>query len=195
MKLCLYGGSFDPVHNGHLFYARKALEQLAPDQMILMPVNRSPFKKENPAAGKHRLAMLRRAFAEMENVHISTWELEKPGPSYTIDTVYYLISLYDAVEKLYILAGMDQMAAIQKWKDIDKMLTLGVSFAVFPRKGYSFSDIHPDFRPHCITIDGPVVDISASALREKIRKGENVANLIPESVLNYIQENNLYSHA
>ncbi|HBY18528.1 MAG: putative nicotinate-nucleotide adenylyltransferase [Marinimicrobia bacterium 46_43] len=195
MKLCLYGGSFDPVHNGHLFYARKAQEQLSPDRIILMPANRSPFKEKNPIAGSHRLEMLKRAFTGMENIQISTWELEKPGPSYTIDTVRYLISLYDAVKKLYILAGMDQMVEIEKWKDIEEMLSLGVSFAVFPRKGYSFSDIHPDFRPLCVLIDGPVVEISASDLREKIRKGKDVSGLIPPSVLNYIQENKLYIHA
>lgn len=195
MKLCLYGGSFDPVHNGHLYYARKTQEQLAPDRIILMPANRSPFKEKNPTAGIHRLEMLKRAFTDMENIQISTWELEKPGPSYTIDTVRHLISLYDTVKKLYILAGMDQMAEIEKWKNIEEMLSFGVSFAVFPRKGYSFSDIHPDFRPYCVLIDGTVVEISASDLREKIRKSEDVSGLIPSSVLNYIQENKLYIHA
>lgn len=195
MILCLYGGSFDPVHNGHLFYARYVLQHLHPDQIIVMPANRSPFKQENPIDGIHRVEMLKRAFRDEKKITISTWELQKPGPSYTINTIRHILSLYDSVEKLYILAGMDQMAEIKKWKAIDEILSLGVIFAVFPRKGFDKHEIDPDVRNKCIFLEGPVLDISASCIRKKLRKGEDVRDLTPLPVLKYIKENKLYIDA
>jgi len=195
MNTCLFGGSFDPVHQGHVYYVHRVQESLHPDLIILMPANRSPFKKENPTDGKHRVEMLKRAFPEMKNVLISTWELERPGPSYTIDTVRYLYTFYDSIKTLYILVGMDQMAQIKKWKSLDEMIKMGVIFVVFPRKGYDSSDIDSKIKKYCLFIDGPILDISASSLREKIKAGEDVSNQIPPAVWEYIKKNNLYTYA
>jgi nicotinate-nucleotide adenylyltransferase len=195
MNLCLFGGTFDPVHNGHVYYARKILRELSPDMLIIMPANQSPFKENRPVDSFHRLEMLNRVFKHSEHIIISTYELKKTGPSYTVDTVRYLLSQYNPVSKLYIIAGMDQAVDMIHWKDMDVILDLGVHFAVFPRRGFDKKDIHPKIRKKCTYINGPLIDVSSSDIRQKIRNNEDIREYLPEVVFRYITEKGLYRNA
>lgn len=195
MKLSLFGGTFDPVHNGHLYYARKILREISPDRLIIMPANRSPFKNHEPVKASHRLEMLRRAFKDDKRIVISTYELDKPDPSYTVDTIRYLMSHYQPIDRFYLLAGMDQAVDMIHWKEIDSILEMGVIFAVFPRREYERKEIHPAILKQCLFLDGPFIDISSSDIRDKIRRREAVKDHLPEEVLTYITDMGLYHHA
>jgi nicotinate-nucleotide adenylyltransferase len=187
MRIALYGGTFDPIHHGHLILAREAREVLGLDQVIFIPAARSPFKPGVQAApAEVRLAMLRAAVEEEAGFAVDDTELHRGGTSYTIDTVLAARERWPGAE-LYWLIGQDHVRELPKWHRYEELRTL-VKFAVFSRRG------------HETAADGfPViarqVDISATDIRARVARGQSIRYLVPEPVRALIAQHGLYSNS
>jgi len=195
MKLCLFGGSFNPVHKGHVYYVEKILTDFQPDLLILMPAFQAPLKDEKPLDSTHRLNMIYMALNNRDKIIISDWEIKQKGTSYTINTVKYILSEYENIQEFFILTGMDQAVDLHKWKSIKEMLDLGIRFLIFPREGYSENQIRPEIREACLFVSGPLITISSSQIRQMVREGKDVKQLLPDTVCTYIKKHGLYRNA
>lgn len=169
MKIGIYGGSFDPIHFGHLTVARNAMKELALDKLIVVPANVSPFKTSEPpkAAVYDRLELLKAAFADDSRVVVDTRELERGGVSYTIDTVRELVAENPGAE-FYYLIGSDSEEGLPKWKDIDELKRL-VTFKVFPRTKESSTEIRELFEKNAVVLN-PDAKLAAAVRQGVIRK-------------------------
>jgi len=183
LRLGLYGGSFDPVHHAHLILARQALEDLKLDRVIFIPAAESPFKPGSTAASaEDRLEMLRLAIQGESAFAVDRIEIDREPPSYTIHTVKSYKAQYPR-EKLIFLVGEDHVESLPKWNDFDELIQL-VKFAILSR-----SDLP-------LRVDYPVVrrriDLSSTEIRRRVVCNLPISYLVPESVLRYINEKNLY---
>ena len=183
LRLGLYGGSFDPVHHAHLILARQALEDLQLDRVIFIPAAESPFKPGNTAASaEDRLEMIRLAIQGEPAFAVDRIEIDREAPSYTIHTVKSYKAQYPK-ENLIFLVGEDHVESLPKWNDFDELIQL-VNFAILSR-----SDLP-------LRVDYPVVrrriDLSSTEIRRRVVCNLPISYLVPESVLRYINEKNLY---
>lgn len=181
-KVALLGGSFDPVHNGHVAMAEAALKELGVDEVWLVPANQSPLKNFVPTSNEHRLAMLELVCREHPQFKVCDLELHREGMSYTIDTLEELHRLYPDTEFYWIL-GADQQAQFEQWKDWQKLLTLATFVVVDRNENLKTDGIHKEFIPLAME----PVDVSST----QVRHGKRL-NLIPESVRQYILDHELY---
>ena len=193
MPIALLGGSFDPVHIGHLHVCEQVLMELGYDRVLLIPAYRSPLRP-NPhfASPKQRLQMLALATTGNDRLQIDSWELEQSRLSYTIDTVRHLNSLYnphdDPSNRLGLIVGSDHIAQLARWYDSARLLE-SVNLIVFARDHRRPQDI-----PAAVTyIDTMPLVMSSSLIRQRIAQGLAFRYLVPEAVYNYIQEQRLYS--
>ncbi len=178
-KIAVLGGSFDPIHAGHLQIAKSALH-MGMDEVWLMVTNDTPLKDRRLTSSKHRVAMIHRAIAPYRRIHCCELELARTGKSYTIDTVRELKHRYPQTD-FYWLIGSDQAAQLDAWKDVEK-LTQEVPFIVFSRKGEQGESPYPlRYRQMAL------VDVSSS----EIRAGHKWRYLHPQ-VRRYIAQNALY---
>lgn len=191
MKIGFLGGSFDPVHFGHLMAAQDAYEQQQLDRLVLVPAAQAPLKpNEIRSSAKDRLAMLRAAVEGNDRFTISDFELKRGGVSYTIDSARHFRQLYPN-DTLYWIIGGDQLPRLNQWKDIRELATL-VEFIFLERPGYPVKE-HPEIpglRLH--RCDGHLLAISSTELRERIRKGLALDYFVPHKAIVYIKENKLY---
>jgi nicotinate-nucleotide adenylyltransferase len=187
MRIGLFGGSFDPVHNGHLTLAACCAEQGGLDAVWFVPAALQPFKLGGPVASDaDRVAMLRLAIADMPGREVSTLEIDRGGVSYTVDTLRQLhAELPDA--ELFFLMGADTLRDLPGWREPDEVLRLATPMAV-QRPGEA--DVVTDV-PH-MRIGMPPMDISSSDIRKRIATGESIEGLLPASVAAYIDEYGLY---
>jgi len=193
VKIGLFGGTFDPVHIGHLAAARDAAGELNLDRVFLIPAARAPFKEERLAAGgDERLAMLRIAVGHDPLFEVSDFELLRGGISYTIDTVrHFREHLPDA--ELFLIIGADQWGHLGEWKEI-REIAKQVTFVVVERPG---SELGPepggieDLR--WVRCEGHHLDIASSDIRARLQAGTSVDSLVPPAVAAHIQERKLYA--
>ena len=182
-KIAIYGGTFDPVHHAHLILAREAIETLDLDKVILVPAAISPLKKAAPvASGEVRLAMLRAAIKDEPEFEVDQCELLRPPPSYTIDTVEE-IRRHECDVSIYCLIGEDNVEQLPRWHrfaELEKM----VRFVVLDRTGKQPS--------HSYRLIHRSIDISATEIRRRVAQNESIRYLVPESVEEIIQRENLY---
>jgi nicotinate-nucleotide adenylyltransferase len=182
-RLAILGGSFNPIHVGHLVVAERAVEALRLDRLLLVPSADTPLK--NPATlapARHRLAMARLAARGLDRVAVSDLEVRRGGTSFTADTVDAL----DARE-IFVVVGAD--AQLLKWRRI-RDLAARVTFAVAARPGCQWPRL-PRYI-HVIPVAAPLLDISATDLRERLRDGRSVRFLVPAPVERYIRRHGLY---
>jgi nicotinate-nucleotide adenylyltransferase len=179
---------------------RRALATLPIRRVVVIPAGRPPHKRAELAAPEHRLAMARLAFAGMPEVSISSEEVDLGGFAYTVDTVERHRRSLSAAEPLFWLIGADSIPQLPTWKDHHRLLAL-CSLASFPRRGFSLDDLDHaglDFTPaeraalRRWHIGGPLVDISATEIRRKIRAGESVSGLVRDTVLDHVEAHGLY---
>ena len=201
-KTILFGGSFDPIHNGHLRVGRAVFETLSGDRLIFVPAHRSPHKTHTPVSGHHRLAMIRGAIADDEKFSVSDWELNREQPSYTLDTIYHFRKELGSDADLYWLIGADQLADFDKWHKVTELLTL-CRVSVMYRAGYpmpNFDRFRGLFTPAQIAalerdvVETPLIDTSSTQIRRQLATGCLSDNVLPEPVIHYIQEHNLYGY-
>jgi nicotinate-nucleotide adenylyltransferase len=189
MKLGLYGGSFDPVHLGHLLVARAALEELSLDRLFFIPAAQSPFKPDSqPTPAPLRLQMLRLALAGQTRCEVDTQELTRGGVSFTIETLRDYAQRFPSAE-LFWLIGADHVAALPKWRDAGEMAQLA-DFVVIPRPGQAEVAMPAPFRGR--SLRGFPLGVSSSQIRERVRTGLPVEGLVPAAVAEAIRNARLY---
>jgi len=189
LKIGFFGGSFDPVHFGHLIAAQDALEQGKLDRLFLVPAAQVPLK---PAAApaEARLAMLRAAIAGDPRLEVSDFELRQGGVSYTIDSVRHFCAQFPHDELCWII-GADQVPALPRWHDIAELARLS-EFIFLERPGHpaTATPSIPGLRLH--RCDGHLVAISSSELRRRAQEGRSLRHFCPPKVVAIIKEKNLY---
>jgi len=189
-SIAVLGGSFDPVHNGHVMIARSALEELELDRLIVMPAAQSPFKPDQQLApAEARMEWLRMAFIGEPKVEISSWELDRGGVSYSIDTLRALAVAHPKAELFYLI-GADHVATLTEWRGADA-LAAAATFVVVPRPGAPEEAFPKPFRGRYL--QGKPMAISASEIRGRLRAGRSVANFVPPPVAQLLKSMQIYS--
>jgi nicotinate-nucleotide adenylyltransferase len=190
----VFGGTFDPTHNGHLAVASLALERLDLDKVLFVPAA-DPYLRSSPVASvTHRCEMVRLAIAGQPNFSISMVDATRAGHTYTLDTLTDLKSEFANGTDLVLLLGADSAASFDRWKCPDDILKLA-RLAVISRPGQIDPASLPDDHParSATYIDELDVDISATQIRENLMSGKSITNLLPDEVIDYIRENDLYN--
>ena len=191
MKIGFLGGSFDPVHFGHLIAAQDVYEQYKLDRLFLVPAAQAPLKPNDvQSSTEDRLAMLRAACEWDRRLEIADYELNKGGVSYTIDSVRHFRAQFPRDELFWFIGG-DQLPLMHKWKDIAELARL-VEFIFLERPRHPskpHTDI-PGLRLH--RCDGHLIEISSSELRQRVRAGLSLNYFCPQKVIAYIESKKLY---
>ena len=195
-KTGLLGGTFDPVHLGHLILAQEARERLGLRQVLFMPAGRPWMKDRTITPAPHRLAMLQLAVEDNLAFAISRIETDHPGSSYTADTLARLSGEMPG-ERLFFLLGWDALEDLPRWKDPERVLALA-ELLVFPRAGYPAPDLPylerllPGVGKRLHLMEGPLIQISSTEVRRRVREGLSIRYLVPRAVEQYILEKGLY---
>lgn len=188
-RIGLYGGSFDPIHTGHVLVGQAALEELQLTRLFYIPAARSPFKPDLPPAPcELRLAMIRLALAGRTDCEVDDIELQRGGTSFTIDTVNYFQEKFPGA-KLFYLIGADNVASLPKWRSAPELAEL-VEFVVIPRPGETPAALPIPFRG--LQLKGFPFGVSSSQLRARIKAGQGIENLVPPAVGEFLRNNQLY---
>lgn len=187
------GGTFDPIHNGHLVAASEVAYRFQLDQVVFVPTGQ-PWQKagREVTAAEHRYLMTMVATASNPRFTVSRVDIDRKGPTYTIDTLRDLRELFPDAE-LYFITGADSLASIMSWRDWEVMLEMA-NFVGVTRPGYELSkDMLPlESQTGIELIVIPAMAISSTDCRERAREGEPVWYLVPDGVVQYIAKNNLY---
>lgn len=183
VNIALFGGTFDPIHHGHLILAREALEQLALDRVVFIPAARSPHKLTHPPSpAEIRLEMVRAAVVDEPHFEVDEEETQRAGPSFTIDTVESWRARVPGAALFYFI-GHDNVRELPTWRRYAELRTL-VQFVVFGRGENSV--------PHDFPTIARRVDISATDIRARVARGASIRYLVPESVRAIIAARGLY---
>src|SRR5581483_2505220 len=188
-RIGLFGGSFDPVHTGHLLVAQAAREELRLNRLYFVPAAQSPFKPERePTPAKERLRLLRLALAGWDWCEIDEQEIRRGGVSYTIDTVRDYVGRLSGAELFYLI-GADQVSQLIKWRAAEELARLA-EFVVIPRPGQNSAMVPAPFRGR--QLSGFPVAISSSQIRSRVKAGLPLEPLVPRAVAEAIRNNGLY---
>jgi nicotinate-nucleotide adenylyltransferase len=186
----VYGGSFDPIHIGHLVTTRFVYEQRDLGKIIFMPCNISPLKTSNALISPgHRLKMLELALEPFPFFEVSDYEILKGNVSYTLDTLLELKKTYDSIE---LIIGYDNLVIFDKWHEPEKILDIA-KLIVMKRKTDDDAEVNNKFMDSAFIINTPSIEISATDIRNRILNGRSIDYLVPRKVNEYIQENRLYT--
>ncbi len=198
MKIGVLGGTFDPIHTGHLVLAEEVRLRLGLAEVLFVPAGRPWLKSGTPISpAEHRVRMVRLAIAGRPYFKLSTMEVDRPGPSYTVDTMLKLKSQLASGEELYFILGWDNLEELPRWHEPKRLIELCRLVAV-PRVGCPVPDLKtleadvPGLFKRVIMLDKPEIDISASVIRERVARGLSIEHLVPEAVGKYIREQKLY---
>jgi nicotinate-nucleotide adenylyltransferase len=198
MKIGVLGGTFDPVHNGHISMAEEAYKSLGLTEVMMVPAWQ-PMSKPNEVItpAEQRLEMLMLAIAGKPYLKISTIEIERKGPSYTVDTIDELGQMYGREYNLYFILGWDSLALLTTWHEPKRLIKKCILVTV-PRPGYIKPDLKelendiPGITEKVIFLEKPRIDISATTIRGMVGMGEKIDSLVPKAVEEYIRKNKLY---
>jgi nicotinate-nucleotide adenylyltransferase len=183
MRIGIYGGTFNPVHHGHLILARQALEEFRLDRLVFVPAAESPFKIQNHSApASDRLAMLRLAIAGEDRFSVDSLEIDRGGVSYSIDTVKLFRNRHPRAE-LFFLLGEDNADRLTEWHRFEELKKL-VRFVVLSRS--------EDFQSPEYPVVQRRIEISSTEIRNRVANQESITYLVPESVKHYIEQHQLY---
>ncbi len=193
-RLGVYGGSFDPVHWGHLHVALLAREAADLDEVLFVPAARPPHKPDRDlSSGEHRLAMLGEALAAEPRTSISTLELEAGGPRYTVDTLSRIRAERPDAEVHFIL-GLDSLRDLSTWREPERILGENRLIAV-NRPGLDRGGVDPALAARCRMVEGNPFAISSSEVRRRVAAGLDIRHLVPGPVAVYISKHGLYRNA
>ncbi|MBR7164442.1 MAG: nicotinate-nucleotide adenylyltransferase [Clostridia bacterium] len=195
MKTGLYGGTFDPLHNGHMKVAQAAKNHLQLDRIIFIPAGDPPHKTEQTITDKaHRLAMVRLA-AEKEGAFVSDWELLKTEKSYSTKTLQHFKELYPE-DEIYFIIGADSFRDLPSWWHYRELMRL-CNFVVVSRPDVDKSTFLSRFSgdeapPRVFFLDNIFMDISSTKIRQMVKEGEDISRLVPPVIAEYIEAKGLY---
>jgi len=196
LRYGVFGGSFDPLHYGHLALAETARVQLQLDLVLFVPVGQQPIKQSHTSSAADRAAMVERAIADNPGFALSRVDLDRSGPHYTVDTLGLLREQHPDVATWYFLMGEDSLHELPKWREPEGILqqaTLGVMPRVGQRADVLGMRAHfPLLAERLIWLDVPPLHISATDLRLRVRKSLPLRYLVPPTVAAYIEEHQLY---
>ncbi len=196
-RLGIYGGTFDPVHCGHLTVAQSVREAFALNRILFIPARQSPLRAPPLASAQDRLAMVRRAIDGFPGFEASAIDIERPGPSYMVDTLQGLAAQRPAAE-LFLILGADALDELPAWRQAGRILAAAQIIAV-PRPGHSTEtprevlDLHPDAEQRILVHEMAAVDIAASRIRAACARGRPIDAWVPRAVAEYIAAHQLYA--
>ena len=205
-RTIIFGGSFDPVHNGHLIVARAIATAAGASCVLLMPTAANPLKTAAPAEASHRLAMLKLATAAEPLLEVSDIELRRAGPSFSIDTVEQLAGLGDCDGPVSLVIGADMLAELPRWRRVNDLLAKA-KLIVLPRPPQSRVDaiqaieslrnqLPADYIEQLkkSVAQTPMIDISSTDIRRRVAAGLPIQHLTPQGVAEYIKTKGLYKN-
>lgn len=195
MKLCVYCGTFNPIHNVHIAVAGFVKKNFDFDTILFIPAYKPPHKNIDDDLANHRYNMVKMAIEGDEKFSISNIEFRHERFSYTVNTIEQLYKMFPSIEgKISFIIGTDAFRQIEDWYKTDELKEM-VNFIVFPREENFKAETLEKFRPlgyNFICVNMPFINVSSTVLRSRIRKGKPIGNLIPTNVQEYIRENGLY---
>ncbi len=199
MNIGVLGGTFDPIHMGHLIVAEEIRGQLDLAEVLFVPAGEPWLKTNNSiSSAEHRVQMVRLAIADEPAFKLSTMEIERAGPSYTIDTIAQFNSQMGAGDKLFFILGWDNLMQLPQWREPSRLVQM-CSLVAVPRVGYPSPDLNtleaaiPGLSQSAILLHTPQIEISSSEIRSRVARGLSIHHLVPEPVEKYIREHNLYT--
>jgi len=197
-RVGILGGTFDPIHLGHLLIAAEVWRQLGLREVLFMPAGQPWLKGQKLVSSvEHRLQMVELAVASDPRFKVSTIELERPGPTYSIETIRELDDKIDVGGRLFLILGFDTLTELPRWKEPERLVEI-CQVVVVGRPGYSEFSLHtiddliPGASERIMMIDMPQIDISASDIRERVSRGLSIRHLVPGAVEEYILKHGLY---
>jgi len=198
MNIGVLGGTFDPIHSGHLVIAEEARVRLSLASVLFVPAGQQWLKTgRNVALAAHRVEMVRQAIADKPHFELSTVEIDRPGPSYSVETMAILQQKLGAEAKIFFVLGWDSLAELPQWKEPAKLIQLCKLVAV-TRPGFSRPDLNtlessvPGVAQSVGWLDIAPIDISSSGIRDRVAQGLSIHGLVPYEVERYIKEHKLY---
>jgi nicotinate-nucleotide adenylyltransferase len=199
VKTGVLGGTFDPIHNGHIAVAEEVRAELGLDEVIFIPTGQPWLKVDwEVSAAEHRLQMVRLAIADRPGFSASAIEVERPGPSYSVDTISELLRQLGEQSNMFLILGWDSLSQLPMWHRPAKLIEL-CRLVTVPRPGYSRPDLDslnaslPGLSRRVVLLDKPRVDISATNIRSRVAQGLPIGRLVPEPVEEYIKQHGLYA--
>lgn len=188
-RIGIYGGTFDPVHHGHLITAQSVLELRKLDKIVFIPSFISPHKEElKISASEHRINMLKLSLTDVPYFDWSDFEISRKNVSYTIDTLLEMKKHFDEIE---LILGADNMKTFHEWKSPEKIIKLA-TLIVLRRRTDDASDNNNSFTKDAVFLETPRIDISGTIIRQRVRDGLPIDFLVPSSVMKYIYDFKLY---
>jgi nicotinate-nucleotide adenylyltransferase len=196
-RLGILGGTFDPIHHGHLVAAQEVLYQLRLDRVLFMPAGDPPHKPSRPVSpAPHRVRMVELGTAGQAGFAVSRVDVDRPGPHYTVDTLQLLHQKWGPGTSLYFIEGTDSLADILTWYRPERLIELA-ELAVVERPGVAL-DLDeleqrlPGLRERIHWVRMPSLEISSTGLRARVREGRPISYLLPATVEAYVREQSLY---
>jgi len=198
MAIGVFGGTFDPIHIGHLIIAEEARLRLGLSNVIFVPTGESWLKQDreiSPVA--HRLEIVKRAIASNPHFAVSTVDMDRPGPSYTVDTLTDLRRELGEAADFYFILGLDAITEFAMWREPRRIIEMCYLVAARRPEASEFDSESlersvPGISRRLIILDNPQIGISSSEIRERVAKGLSIRNLVPDAVERYIREQGLY---
>ena len=198
MNIGVLGGTFDPIHMGHLIIAEEVRARLDLAEVLFVPAGQPWLKANNVISpAEHRVEMVRLAIADEPSFKLSTMEIERAGPSYTVDTMAELGSQIGARDKLFFILGWDNLIQLPQWHEPSRLVKL-CRLVPVRRVGHPSPDLDsleaavPGLSQSIIMLDTPQIEISASEIRARVARGLSIHQLVPEPVERYIKQHRLY---
>jgi nicotinate-nucleotide adenylyltransferase len=198
MKIGVLGGTFDPIHVGHLLVAEEVRARLELAQVLFVPAGQPWLKLNNAISpAQHRLEMVRLAIAGKAYFKLSTMEIERAGPTYTVDTIAQLQAQLNAGDELFFILGWDNLNQLPQWHQPQRLVEMCRLVAV-PRVDFLVPDLGsleaaiPGLAKSVILLDEPRIDINASEIRQRVAQGLSIHKLVPKPVERYIKEHKMY---
>jgi nicotinate-nucleotide adenylyltransferase len=188
MKIAILGGTFDPVHNGHLALAEQAIKTFNLDKVIFMPAYKTTSKaSEEISPAEDRYSMLKAAISGNDKFEASRLEINRRNISYSIDTISYLKKIYPKDAQIFFLIGSDSLSGLDAWKDVDKLMTM-CKFIAGARPGFALEAKYKNME--IMTMQG--LDVSSTQIRQLVKANKDITGLVPDEVADYIKRFKFY---